>query len=82
MWISKKEFYELKVEYYDETGVLINRMFGSEVKKMGGRTLPSKLTMIPVDKDGYKTVFTTEKIKFNKQIPDRFFSLQNMKKIR
>jgi len=82
MWISKKGFYELKVEYYDETGELINQLFGTEIKKMGGRTLPSKLTMIPVDKRGYKTVFKTEKMVFDKPIPDRFFSLQNMKKIR
>ncbi len=81
MWISKKGYYELKVEYYDETGELINVLYGTEIKKMGGRTLPSKLTMSPLDKKGNKTIFKTEKIVFDKPIPDRFFSIQNMKKI-
>ena len=82
MWVSKKSYLELKVEFYDETGSLINRQFGQEIKRMGGRTLPTKLVMIPMDKEGHKTILIINDIQFNKPIPDRFFSLQNMKRIR
>ena len=82
MWISKKEFYELKIEFYDETGELINKQFGSEIKKMGNRTIPTKLTMIPVDKEGHKTILEFIDVEFDKPISDGFFSKQNMKRVR
>ncbi len=82
VWISKKDYYELKIEYYDETGSLINKQFGTAIKKFGARTLPSKFTMIPMDKEGYKTIFETKDAIFDKTIPNRFFSIQNMKKVR
>ena len=82
MWISKKGFYELQIEYFDETGTLINKQLGSEIKKMGDRTLPTKLTMIPMDKKGDKTILKLIDVVFNKPISNRFFSQQNMKRLR
>jgi len=82
LWVSKKGYYELKIEFYDETGVLINRQLGSEIKKMGGRTLPTKLTMIPMDKEGNKTILELIDVVFDKPISNSFFSQQNMKRIR
>ncbi|HED37899.1 MAG TPA: outer membrane lipoprotein-sorting protein [Ignavibacteria bacterium] len=82
MWISKKGYYELQIEYFDETGTLINRQLGSEIKKMGDRTLPTKLTMIPMDKKGDKTILKLINVVFNKPISNRFFSQQNMKRLR
>ena len=82
MWVSKKGYYELQIEYFDETGTLINKQLGSEIKKMGSRTLPTKFTMIPMDKKGNKTILKLINVVFNKPIPDRFFSQQNMKRLR
>ncbi|GBD88254.1 hypothetical protein BMS3Abin03_02189 [bacterium BMS3Abin03] len=82
MWVSKKEYYELKIEFYDETGALINMQLGSEIKKMGGRTLPTKLIMIPMDKKGNKTILELIDVVFDKPIPNSFFSQQNMKRLR
>ena len=81
-WIAKGKYYQLKTEFYDETGELINTQIGSDIKNIGNRTLPSKLEMIPADKEGYKTILIMRNIIFNKNIPDNFFSLQNMKRIR
>ncbi len=81
-WIAKHKYYQLKTEFYDETGELINTQIGKEIKKMGNRTLPSKMEMIPADKEGYKTVIELIDIKFDKNIPNRFFSIQNMKRVR
>ena len=82
MWVSKKKYYELKIEFYDETGTLINKQLSSEIKKMGGRTLPTKLTMIPMDKKGNKTILEFIDVVFNKPISNKFFSQQNMKRLR
>ena len=82
LWISKDKYYQIKGEYYDEVGNLINTQFGSEIKNVGNRTLPSKLTMIPADKEGNKTILELLDVKFNKDIPESFFSQQNMKRVR
>ncbi len=82
MWVSKKGYMELKTEYYDEEGKLVKTLTGSEVKKMGGRILPSHWEMIPVNKPGHKTVLDYRYIKFNVKIKPSFFSLQNMKRVR
>ncbi len=82
MWVTKNGFMELKSEFYDEDGVLVKKMVGSKIKKMGGRTIPTHWEMIPVDKPGQKTVFEYHTIRFNVKIKPSFFSLQNMKRVR
>ena len=82
MWISKKGFLELKTEYYDEDKNLVKYMTGSQVKEMGGRTIPSYWEMIPVDKEGEKTVLEYKSMEFEIDIKPSFFSEQRMKRIR
>ena len=82
MWISQKEFYELRAEYFDEDGNLVNIMTGSEIRQMGDRKLPAVMTMTPADKPGHKTIMEMVDVEFNVDISDDFFSQQNMKNIR
>lgn len=82
LWIAKDKFYQLKAEYYDEIGDLINTQFGSNIKKLDTRTLPTKLTMIPADKEGNETILELIDMKYDQNIPTSFFSQQNMKRIR
>jgi len=81
-WVSKKEFYELKAEYYDEDGLLVSTMTGTEIRSMGDRMLPAVMTMVPADKPGNKTIMEMVDVKFNVPIDDSFFSQQNMKNLR
>lgn len=81
-WISKKEFFTLKNEYYDEFGDLINREVLSKIKDVGNRTIPTYFEMIPMEKEGNKTTMEFEMMKFNIPLKDGFFSIQNMKRIR
>ncbi len=82
MWISKKEYLQLKTEYYDEDEALIKYMIGSKVMEMGGRIIPSYWEMIPVDKPGEKTVLEYKSIEFDIDIKPSFFSEQKMKRVR
>lgn len=82
MWISKKEYLQLKTEFYDEDGFLIKSMLGSNIGKMDGRLITKHMEMIPVDKPGQKTVMEYLDIEFDVNINDSFFSQQNMKRIR
>ena len=81
VWIDKKDYMQLRVEFYDEENVLVNIMLGSDIKEIGGRILPSKMEMIPVEKKGNKTVMIYNKLNFDPPLKDDFFSTQNMKKV-
>lgn len=81
-WISKKEYYTLKNEYYDEDGNLVNVEDLSDIKDVGDRKIPVKYKMVPVDKTDHYTIMIFNDIKFNQKMDDSFFSIQNMKRIR
>jgi len=81
VWVSKDEYLQLKVEFYDEFGDLINVMEGKEVEKFDGRVIPSIMEMTPQDKEGHKTIIEYESMEFNEDIPERFFSVQNMRRV-
>lgn len=81
-WIVKEKYYQLKSEFYDEVDMLINTQYGSEIENVGDRTIPTKMTMIPADKDGNQTILKLVEMKYNQKISDSFFSHQNMKRIR
>lgn len=80
-WITQKTFLEVKIEFYDEDGNLVKTMFGTRIRKMGGRLVPTHYEMIPHDKPGQKTVLDYQKIQFNIKLKPSFFSLQNMKRL-
>ncbi len=82
LWISHEDDLQMRVEFYDEDEELINIMTASEVKEMGGRLIPSIMTMIPVDKPGNKTVLIYHKAEFDISLKETFFSEQNMKRVR
>ncbi|MCF6239987.1 MAG: outer membrane lipoprotein-sorting protein [Bacteroidales bacterium] len=81
-WISKKEYWQIKTEYYDEDDELIRTEIASEIKNFGDRRLPSKLEIIPADKPGHKTLVRINSATFNINIDENFFSQQNMKRVR
>lgn len=82
LWITKDQYLELKTEFYDEDGQLVNILKAGEIKKLGGRTLPSRMEMIPVDKEGHKTVMKYKRLKFNIEIENDFFTARKMKNLR
>lgn len=81
VWVSKDDYLQLKTEFYDEFGDLINVMHGMDVKELGGRVIPAKMEMIPQDKEGHKTILETKSAEFNVPIPKDFFSVQNMRRL-
>lgn len=81
-WITKEEYIQMKSEYFDEDGYLVKTELSYDVKEMDGRKIPTKIEIIPADKDNQKTVVTVSNMKFNIPIEDSFFSQQNMKRVR
>lgn len=66
--------------YYDEDGNLVRERTFSEYKTMGGRVIPTRLVMRPVDKPGEQTTIVFEDISFDVPISTETFSLSNLKR--
>ena len=82
LWITKDDLLQLKIEFYDEDEYLINTQLLSDIKEMGGRTIPCRMEMIPADEEGKKTVIDITASDYNTEIKESFFAQQNMKRIR
>ena len=82
VWITREEFYELKVEFYDEDGSLVNRQECFDIRQFSDRKLPSRLVMTPVDDPGKQTIIEILETDFNVGLEESFFSQQNMKQVR
>ncbi|MBS3807121.1 MAG: outer membrane lipoprotein-sorting protein [Bacteroidales bacterium] len=81
-WISKQHYNQLKSEYYDEDGERVRTELLSHLKSMDNRIVPTHIEVTPEDEKNKKTVLELNQIKFNRDIPDGFFSQQNMKRVR
>lgn len=82
VWIDSEDFLQLKAEFYDEDGELVNIMNSGEVKVLGGRKITSKIEMLPVNKKGNSTIIIYNDIIFDKPINDNFFTTRNMKQLK
>ncbi|NQW26519.1 MAG: outer membrane lipoprotein-sorting protein [Flammeovirgaceae bacterium] len=81
-YISKNDYFQLMIKYFDEDEFLVNTMKLSEIREMGGRTLPTRLEMIPAENSEQKTVVIYRDFEYDIELEERFFSLQNLKTIR
>jgi outer membrane lipoprotein-sorting protein len=81
-WIEKKDFLILRAELYDEDGYLVRTETGSVIKIMDGRTVTSRIEMVPAAEPENKTLLEIREIKFNIAVEGNFFSQQNMKMVR
>lgn len=82
LWITKDDYLQLKIEFFDEDGDLVNTQKLSDIREMGGRVIPCRLEMIPAGEEGKMTVIEIQSADYKTDIPESFFSQQNMKRIR
>ena len=82
LFIDQKDYLELRLQFFDEDNTLISTLQCSDVKTMGGRTLPTKMEMIPADKKNQETIFIYNSAVFDKPMPDDFFTTENMKRLK
>lgn len=82
LWITKADYLQLKIEFFDEDEYLVNTQVLSDIKDMGGREIPCRLEMIPANEEGKMTVIEILSADYRTEVPESFFSQQNMKRIR
>ena len=82
--IDKKTLLPTKQEFYDEKGELIRIMTFSDVKKLGNKTLPTKMELRPQIKSkiGHKTIVRYISAQFDVDVPMSTFTRTNLQKRR
>ena len=76
--VRKDDLMPLYEEFFDEEEKPVRKMTLTDVKMMGGRLLPTRMTVVPYDKPGEFTEVTYGEISFDVELPDTFFSLRNL----
>jgi hypothetical protein len=72
----------IQARYYDRKNRLARIIYWDEIRVFDGRSLPARVTLIPVDKEGYKTVMVYSEISFKAEIPESTFSLSRLERNR
>ena len=78
--ISKTPRVPEQVDYYDEEMVRVREIHFDEVRQVGDRTLPMRLTVLPLEKPDERTVLTYHELVFDLPLDETYFSLRNLKK--
>ena len=81
MWIATDTYIQLRMEQYDQRDRLINEIKFDEIRSFGDRELPSRMTVLPVEKENHRTVLFYQKMDFEIDIDQEFFSLENMQRL-
>jgi outer membrane lipoprotein-sorting protein len=79
-WVRKSDFVPLKEEFFSERGELVRTMTFSEVRPMGGRTIPTRWELRPADKPGNMTTFVVKSAVYDKPIAPDVFTQRNLQK--
>ncbi|MCU0934501.1 MAG: outer membrane lipoprotein-sorting protein [Gammaproteobacteria bacterium] len=65
----------VEVEYRGRDGVALRRMTFQDVREMGGRQVPTRWVMQPLDRAGQRTEIVLEEIQFEVAIPPSIFEV-------
>ena len=80
--IRAEDYIPLKMIYFDEDGEEVRVMAFGEIKEMGGRTMPTVLSMRPLDKPEEYTRVTYSEMTFDVDLKPDLFSLRSLQKTR
>lgn len=79
--VNKVHQIPVSQNFYDDNDKLIRSLLFKEPKLYQGRLLPSVLEMIPLNKEGHKTVIIYEELDFSPtDVDENIFSLRNLRK--
>ena len=79
--ILKEPLIPTKQIFYDEKGVAIRQLDFMDPKIFDGILLPSKLVMVPLNKEGHKTIIIYDSISFDPDdISEDMFTLRYLKR--
>jgi len=82
IWVDQEEYFQLRVENYDQRDELANRIEFQDLKMMDQRLVPSKMILTPSDRPDQRTILIYNDLQFDIEIEQSFFTQQNMRRVR
>ena len=76
--IDKETLLPREQSYFNEKGEKVRTMEFSEIRDYSGRKMPSIMTMLPLNKEGHKTVIEYIEAEFDSKVDQRTFTLRNL----
>ncbi len=76
--VQSEDLLPLRADYFDEDGNLARSMALSDIREMGGRKIPTLMTLVPADKPDEKTVIRYTDMEFGLDLTEDFFSIRNL----
>lgn len=77
--INREDLMPIEQWYYNERGEQVRQMKFLENKDFNGRVLPARLEMIPLNKEGHKTVIVYNDVKIDVEIDEDIFTWRHLK---
>ena len=74
--------FQWQTDFYDERGTLVNRLEAFEIVNLGGRQLPKRLRMTPMEEPDQYTEMVYKALDFTVEKEEKFYSLQNLQRLR
>lgn len=78
--VRKRDFMPIKEEFFSEHGELVRVLSFSDVRSVGGRTLPTRWEMRPVAKPGNLTTVVLKDAVFDRPVDEAIFSQRHLQK--
>jgi hypothetical protein len=79
MLVDRQTCVPLLERFYDEEGKLARKISFGDIKKVGWRDFPARLTVQPSE-TGRETTLTYDQISFDEDIPEDTYSLHRLQK--
>ncbi len=77
--IGKQPRVPLDVDYFDEEMIRVRQILFEDVRTIGERIVPMRLTVLPLEKPEEMTVFEYRDLVFDLGLDENFFSLRRLK---
>lgn len=74
LWVDKQRYIPLKEELYAKSGKLLKKTELTDIKRIGSRWYPGKITFKDMLKKGAGTEFIVDEIRFNVEIPEHLLT--------
>ncbi len=74
LWVDKQRYIPLKEELYAKSGKLLKKTELTDIRKIGSRWYPGKITFKDMLKQGAGTEFIVDEIRFNVDVPEYLLS--------
>jgi outer membrane lipoprotein-sorting protein len=77
--VRKRDLMPTWSRYYDDRGNLVRTLTFGDYRELGGRLVPARMVVTPVDKPDESTTLTYRDLEFDIPLDQSFFSLRNLR---